>query len=899
LTNNGSLVQDQDIVIEGQNSIKGTYAGSDQYNLYLRTNYIVLPLQPEQTYQITFDYLVLETPDQGFETLFFSSAAADIEDWLPSILIEGAAGDRGQATLNQTLKDYADYEVWWNILGTGSIAIDSIQIKNLSTGQIIVEENGEQFSANLSPGFEFGNHGDSVVTTEINQVIDGEYSIRLSQYGHLISNPDILPLEGNTTYLIEFDYKILDRGPGKEDLMFFIFQPVGENSDNEEMWISTFEMLFNADDQGSFTLGGLMGDAPNYTLSINSAENASVVIDNIRVFRQDAQLLDHQPAHWGEISSMPFPRLGNYALGTTNWMVNGMDGTPEFYYSVDQIEERLGMFDVIAGFEGTTQTVDPSLTYRLRSKNPNIILLPYSIAHEHGVRDPLYNNATVDIYYNFQIGLADEWVVRTTKGNIVPDPDFPGILKMNISEFSPVVEGQTFHDYLSDWIINTIMESGNWDGIFFDNLFGSINPHIANRWDPGLLDYDYNLNGIRDETPALSSEMTRKAAFSLLEQIRGEVGNTEIILGNTGPLPEIHLAQYVNGYIFECFNETWDSKWIPDISEPGWRRLLDDYFFMQTETISPTINIFEGCGNHSTTIPTEKDFQIHRVAMGTTLLGDGFYEYDLLNNLSAPFWFDEYTVNKSGVAEVSPKNKGYLGLPLSDAIELASSPLNFWEEDFENGTMPFEMPVDPGVYLSDDPKEVISGETSLIIDNPDHTQWDQILTSTNYNQVPFSPGKTYVIEFDWRVIESLDGQFRAYIWNGTYEVPHYPLPGVVVGDSGRAFFPMTSGANGEFRLTFQLEGGGGKVAIDNIRVTQGGAGPWRRDFENGFVLVNPLHNSYTFTAEELSGLMGRTGIKRILGTQAPDVNNGLPVAESLTLQPFDAIILLADFIPLE
>ena len=88
--------------------------------------------------------------------------------------------------------------------------------------------------------------------------------------------------------------------------------------------------------------------------------------------------------------------------------------------------------------------------------------------------------------------------------------------------------------------------------------------------------------------------------------------------------------------------------------------------------------------------------------------------------------------------------------------------------------------------------------------------------------------------------------------------------------------------------------GGGKIAIDDIRVTEGGAGPWRRGFENGFVLVNSLNHPYTFTSEELTGSYSRTGIKRILGTQAPDVNNGEPVTDTLTLQPFDAIILLSD-----
>jgi hypothetical protein len=165
--------------------------------------------------------------------------------------------------------------------------------------------------------------------------------------------------------------------------------------------------------------------------------------------------------------------------------------------------------------------------------------------------------------------------------------------------------------------------------------------------------------------------------------------------------------------------------------------------------------------------------------------------------------------------------------------------------------------------------------------------------------VSLIPGETYIVEFDWRILESIDKEFQSYIWNGTVEVPGYVIPGVVVGDSGTAYFPMTLGSSGYFRLTFQLLGGGGKVAVDNIRVYQGGADPWRRDFENGFVLVNPLSKPHTFTWIELTGSFNRTNIKRILGTQAPEVNNGQPVTDTLTLNPFDAIILLADPIPLE
>jgi hypothetical protein len=763
-------------------------------------------------------------------------------------------------------------------------------------------------NSDLLPGFELSNYGDAVVTGNPDQVIAGDFSVRLSRYGHLKTNADVLPLEGNTTYLVEFDYIILDRGNQDEDIMFFIIQPAGEKSEIQDLWISTFDMLRNAEEQGTFTVGGKTGDEPIYTLSINSSENTSIVIDDIRVFRQDVETIDHQPEHWMNFSSLPYPRLGGAMLGTTNWIAHGIGGEPPFSYSVNQIERRMAMLDVLVGLEIYSQTIDPGFTYRLRKMNPNIIISPYRIAQEQNYElplTPLYKNATEDMKYDFLLGLADEWFVRDINGDLVGDPGWVTIQKMNISEFCPIVSGQTFNDYLIDWILDDVMAKGHWDGIHFDNLFGDINPHIPNRWDPALLDFDYNLNGLRDETPAMISEMTRKAAISLLERLREEVGDLEIITGNTGPHPDIYLAPFVNGYLFECINEAWDSEWIPGVSEAGWRLILQEYFIMQAENVSPVINIIEGCGRTGSFIepdrvylePTEKDLQSHRFAMGTALLSDGFYEYDLYDSRSAPYWFDEYTVSQEGVAEEAPENKGYLGHALGEAVELKSPGKIVWEQDFEFRVMPAELRSDSGIYISQDPENVIDGSSSLVLDNPDHSRWSSISTSTNTSMVTFTPGETYVVEFDWHIIESLDLELWSYIWNGIDEVPHYPLPGVITGDSGRAYFPITLRDNGQFRLTFQLIGGGGKVAIDNIRVTQGGAGPWRRDFENGFVLVNPLNKPYTFTMDELSGDLERSGIKRILGTQSPEVNNGQSVVDNLVLQPFDAIILLADHIP--
>ena len=235
--------------------------------------------------------------------------------------------------------------------------------------------------------------------------------------------------------------------------------------------------------------------------------------------------------------------------------------------------------------------------------------------------------------------------------------------------------------------------------------------------------------------------------------------------------------------------------------------------------------------------------------------------------------------------------KGYLGQPLGDAVELKSPATIIWEEDFESGKIPDELYGDSGVYVSVNQDDAISG-TSLIIDEPDHTKVSCTGVNTQLDKIVFETGKTYLIEFDWVILETIDGSVLVAM-NGLDYGPSMTLPGVVEGDAGKVHFPVTIESGDQITFGISLNDGGGKVAIDNIRISEGGVGPWRRDFENGFVLVNPLNKPYSFTSTELAGALNRSQIKQILGTQDPTINNGQTVSETLTLRPFDAIILLS------
>jgi hypothetical protein len=142
IANDGVLTTDPDVVISGESSILGTHAGDGSYSPYLRTKKSILRFSPESTYTVKFNYRIVAEPDEGFELLFYSPVGGAEGNWLPSLVITGEAGETGSAELTSTLGPYTDYEVPWNIIGTGSIAVDDIEVTD-STGGLFAVENAE------------------------------------------------------------------------------------------------------------------------------------------------------------------------------------------------------------------------------------------------------------------------------------------------------------------------------------------------------------------------------------------------------------------------------------------------------------------------------------------------------------------------------------------------------------------------------------------------------------------------------------------------------------------------------------------------------------------------------------------------------------------------------------
>ncbi len=726
--------------------------------------------------------------------------------------------------------------------------------------------------------------------------LEGAASVKLSQYQGIETDPTTLPLEGDTYYVFELDYQLFDAGSGEYPLWINL-RPEGSTDEDESVVLNG--LLSNAEPRGTFSFGGLTPDATNYYLTLTAATGTTIVIDDLRVYRLDPLPVTSPPEGWAKLAELSYPRLGNYQLGAPFHWAEGTGMAPdwpeeELVHELDEYLGKLSLFDVVAGPGVSSQTKETFFVKRLRELNPDIVILPYTIYAE---TDCYYKppRATIDLTYDFYSELPQEWVMKDTHGVAPECVNFPGQYMLNIFDDCPAVGGQTYTDAVVNYMVDNVMASGVWDGIMIDNAIPKVSFYIPDSQDPSLIDFDINLNGQRDETPAQISDQTKEAWIGFMESLRAEVGENEIIIGNAGFTPYGCLAPYLDGYIFEILLDSWFMGRLQP-NEGAWRTTFDLYYMAQERTREPHLNILEAAGHplgmsdapedRNYLEPTAEDIEKQRLGLGTALLGDGFYEYDLFDNRAVPYWFDEYMVDEDGVAVEDPGCKGYLGMPLGDAVELRSPETLLWEEGFEGGAMPSDMQGEGAVE-----------DGRLVIYNPDHTAYKQTTkVDTKTGSISFSSGETCVVEFDWEILETFDDRFYVGITSTEGMLGSYTLPEVHTGGSGEVRFPVTLNHGSGFQLEIALTSGGGKVAIDDVKVYEGGAGPWRRDFENGFVLVNPLNKPYTFTAEELVGAYSRTGIKRILGTQAPEVNNGEPVTDTLTLEPFDAIILLADHV---
>ncbi len=123
---------------------------------------------------------------------------------------------------------------------------------------------------------------------------------------------------------------------------------------------------------------------------------------------------------------------------------------------------------------------------RMREINPDIVLLAYVNVVDQPPRLGS-SDRWADRYALWQFTGPTEnrfpqrWLARSSDGTFVSE--YPMTLMTNLTDRAPRVNGQTFAEYATDWIVDQVWSTGVWDGIFLDVWGDRIYGATLDEWD--------------------------------------------------------------------------------------------------------------------------------------------------------------------------------------------------------------------------------------------------------------------------------------------------------------------------------------------------------------------------------------------------------------------------------
>jgi len=327
-----------------------------------------------------------------------------------------------------------------------------------------------------------------------------------------------------------------------------------------------------------------------------------------------------------------YPRIANYFL---KWDITNEEA------------KELAKWDIlILSPQVTVQ--NPTALSIIKNKNPKIKILAYVLTEEI----PL-SAAEMDSKYFwrdiYDTANKNNWWLKDAQGNHVNF--WPNTWMINItSDAPPTSTGERWNDFFPKFILEKILPSGPWDGIFFDNSFNDIS-WINNG------NIDLNNDGEIDP-PEYLNQKWQEAMNKLFVQIRNQVGTDKILVANSSDF----YNQYLNGRMYENFPH------LPG----GWQEVINLYT-NKNNGYQPFVSIINVNTDNS---DNRNDFKKFRYGLSSTLLGDGFYSFDRGDQTHRElWWYDEYNV--------------FLGKPVSPLKNLNNNSNQIregvWQREFQNG----------------------------------------------------------------------------------------------------------------------------------------------------------------------------------------------------------------------
>lgn len=567
-----------------------------------------------------------------------------------------------------------------------------------------------------------------------------------------------------------------------------------------------------------------------------------------------------------------FPKLGLYGCIRGN-------GYPYLIGSTDGPYDP-AVFDAVARYGLVTLAVSPISDYRpdiisqLRIRNPAIQVLAYVTPST--IWDAQNPDSSVHYPTRFRsmIRRMDGFLYNRS-GQIFAGGGQVNLAKKNVQGRFVVVDSITalLHD--------VVMRTGVWDGLVGDGLCRSIN------WAQSPAD---SIDYLRAGYPTYDAfeQGWGAATDSMTSILRRLAGPDFTLVGNCGP--GTPYASF-NGWVRENFPWQIGGNWVENMYRNPGGYFVDDERFQ-----APPCNFILSTVSGPNTPYSATNMRKMRFGLGSAALGEGYGAFvpEALDCMSWPYhewWYDEYAVDLStGRSSTSRAHAGWLGQALGphyQMIWVGSAPDVVSNGDFETDVTSgwgFGSAVPASVARDGTTATRGAAAARIRVDQsnsiPSDVQWWTV------GRMPVTAGQDYSATF-W----AKASQPRPITLGIGYPgVGTLVLRDIEITTEWKQYqVVLVPWASDNAGLHFRLGAAVGDVWFDDVHFQAGTTTLYRRDFQQGIVLVNPGAASLTVSLER--------EFHRLLGNRDTAVNNGAAITQ-VTVPSNDALFLIgSDVVP--
>ena len=511
----------------------------------------------------------------------------------------------------------------------------------------------------------------------------------------------------------------------------------------------------------------------------------------------------------------PYPRKGNL-WGWSQW-----------------IDKGLSYMSKVDLWLGASPRPDQIVT--LRQLNPHLRLLTSINAVEN-------------------TGLPDDYYLKDIHGNRIEV--WPGAYRLNLTK--PYVA-----DYQARFAYQTVLDTGLMaDGVFFDNVMTSQSWQKSDIYG-NPVQIDANEDGVADN-PAVLDAAWKAGVIRELQTFRQLMPNA-IVCGHSMDIYEPGIAGLFNGISI--------GFWTSDVLEGrlAFSTLLSRYNDWLSRAVSPTATMIESSPMAQISYgydyspdqkipPSTLEFArtyypYVRFGLTLTLMNDGFFAQEYGDTWHGnDWWYDELDFN--------------LGYPLGPA-QLVPLPGPAATNLLLNGS--FESPInDPwqlwaatgcAATVTRETANAAAGAACARADITQTTGADWQIDFAQWNR-SLTQGVTYNLTF-WA--RSTTNRFITLSsQKGSPDWRNYGLSQRLAITTNWQTYTATFTANesvSDARIQFFLGETSGTVWLDDVRLCQSPPEVYRRDFNNGIVLLNATPEPRDISLD--------AGFHRLSGSQAP------------------------------